>query len=481
MGDADSVTAAIEKSLRDNPEDHNKRLELATRYMTTGDYYSAAAELQRVVRNAPPDDLYKEAYYQLGMVLRTMGNFPEALKCMEKFLEVEPQNGSALYYAGLLYNEMGNHEKAREALTHSIALLPAQSYLHYALGNVLMQMGKTDDAIKQFLEAKKLNPKDIQAMTGLGLACLIQGAYQEAEKVLKELLEVNPKDSTAAFLYAWALIKVEEEAEAFDWIAKYVKNDPVNPLGFLSLSALHYMLGEYGEGKDAYAKGTSLLKPLKDPIFAGAFQVIASSLAEIAEVNEMFEQAEADLKKNMVKIFQELMEMRDPLLREKSEKIAFLARDMARRSNKMDDDEIENVHTAAALCNLGTAFITDAILYKEEKLSDDEKRLLASHPLMSMKILHKMEALEDAARLIRHHHERFNGTGYPDRLKGDDIPLGSGIIGIADFYIELTLGNKRQKPAARDEVLRTLQTLKGNFFSKEVVDLLAASVNAVGA
>jgi HD-GYP domain-containing protein (c-di-GMP phosphodiesterase class II) len=476
MAEADSVIIELEKILREHPDNHEKRIELATHCMSRGDYYSAAAELQRVVRQTPPTELYKEAYYQLGMVLRTMGNFPEALKCMEKFIAVDRNNGNALYYAGLLHAEMGDYQKASDALKKSITIIPQQSYLHYALGNVMIQTGAIDEAIGEFRKAIQCNAKDTQAKTAMGLAHLLKGASKEAAKELKELFTINPKDSTATFLYAWALMKEEDEVEALERLEKFVRHDPSNPLGFLSLSALHFMIEEYEEGEKANEKAISLLKPSKDPISAAALNVIAASLSSIARDKEMLEEDADKARKNVVKAFQEIMELRDPLLREKSEKIGKLAKEMAKKSEKFEDEEIEDIKIAASLCNLGTAFIPDAVLYKEEKLTDDEKRILASHPLMTVKILQRLDNFEEVSKLIRHHHERFNGTGYPDRLKGEAIPRGSAIIGVADFFTELTLGNKRQKAATREEVLRTLVTLKDNFFSKEVVDMLTKVV-----
>jgi HD-GYP domain-containing protein (c-di-GMP phosphodiesterase class II) len=167
-------------------------------------------------------------------------------------------------------------------------------------------------------------------------------------------------------------------------------------------------------------------------------------------------------------------------LKEKSEKIGRLAKEIAKKSEKFEDEEIDDIKIAGSLCNLGTAFIPDSVLYKEEKLTDDEKKILASHPLMTVKILQKLENFEEIIKLIRHHHERFNGTGYPDRLKGDAIPPGSVIIGLSDFFVELTMGNKRQKAASKDDVLKTLATLKDNFFSKDVIDLLMKVVGGQG-
>jgi HD-GYP domain-containing protein (c-di-GMP phosphodiesterase class II) len=472
MAAPDPVLAALEKSLLQDPSNHNARIELATTYMTRGDYYTAAAELQKVVKSVPPDMIYKEAYYQLGMILRTLGNFSEARKCMEKVLHIDAKDGNALYYSGLLLSELGDLTGAAEALRKCIAALPNQSYLHYTLGSVLLQQGLMDEGMKELSTALELSPKDTQARTTLGLAYLLKGAFKEAAKELSAVLQINPKDSTAVFLYAWAQIKQEGEIEALEKFEKYVNFDQSNAQGHLTLSALHYLIGEYPQAEEAQKRGIKLLKGFKDPIFFATMQVLTSSLKVIAEDKQLFEEEEIKAKKDIERVFHEIMEMKDPLLREKSRRISRLAEDMAKNHEELEDEEIETIRMAGSLCNLGMAFLPDSIINKEEKLTDDEKRVVTTHPLLTIKILQKITSFSDVIPIVKHHHERYNGTGYPDRLKGNDIPIGASIIGVADFFVELTLGSKRQKPAAKDEVIKTLQSLKDNFFPGKVVELL---------
>jgi HD-GYP domain-containing protein (c-di-GMP phosphodiesterase class II)/Flp pilus assembly protein TadD len=472
MAAPDPVLAALEKSLLENPANYDARIELATTYMTRGDYYSAAAELQKVVKGVPPDKVYKEAYYQLGLILRTLGNFSEAKKCMDKVLLADSKDGNALYYSGLLLSELGDLPGAAEALRNCIVLLPNQSYLHYTLGNVLLQQGLMDEGMKELLAALELSPKDTQPRTTLGLAYLLKGAFKDAARELSAVLQLNPKDSTAIFLYAWAQIKQEGEIEALEKFEKYVNFDQSNAQGHITLSALHYLIGEYPQGEEARKRGVRLLKSFKDPIYFATMQVLTSALKVIAEDKQLFEEEEVKAKKDMERAFQEIMELKDPLLREKSKRIARLAEDMAKIDEKFDEEEVENIRIAGSLCNLGMAFLPDAIISKEEKLTDDEKRVVTTHPLQAIRILQKIGGYSDILPIIKHHHERYNGTGYPDRLKGNDIPVGACIVGVADFFVELTLGSKRQKPASKDEVIKTLQSLKDNFFPARVVDLL---------
>ena len=476
MADPDVIIKELEKSLRENPDNIDTRIELANNYMMRGDYYNAAAELQKVVKNTPPAKTYIDAYYQLGIVLRTLGNFTEAKKCMEKVLEVEQDNGNALYYLGLILGELGDYTQAAEALRKSIGLLSPQSYIYYALGNTELQLGNIENAIAEFKKALAISPGDVHVKINLGLAYLMKKSYKDASRELSESVQLNPKDAMGIFLLAWANMKREKEVEALELIEKFVGENSTHSIGFLVKSALHYLMEEYEEGSESCKNGLKLFNALKDPVFYSAIQVITTSITEISEEKEIMEEEEAEFKKNIMHSFQEIMGIKDKLLRDKSRILSSLAKAIAEASGELEEGEVEDLEIAGALCNLGMSLMPDMIVNKEDKLSDDEKKILATHPLVTARVLEKINAIAHLVPYIKHHHERWNGTGYPDHLKGDDIPLEASILGISDFFTELTMGSKRQKPVSKQEAINAINTLKDNFFSKKMIDLFNAAV-----
>jgi HD-GYP domain-containing protein (c-di-GMP phosphodiesterase class II) len=90
------------------------------------------------------------------------------------------------------------------------------------------------------------------------------------------------------------------------------------------------------------------------------------------------------------------------------------------------------------LHDIGKIGIPDAILNKPGKLSDEEWVIMKKHPDIGYKILHKIKFLEGASQIVLHHHEKFDGTGYPDQLKGENIPLGARIFAVADTVDAMT-------------------------------------------
>jgi putative nucleotidyltransferase with HDIG domain len=119
---------------------------------------------------------------------------------------------------------------------------------------------------------------------------------------------------------------------------------------------------------------------------------------------------------------------------------------------------LPQLENAALLHDIGKIAISDTILLKRGKLTEEEFLIMKQHTWLGQEMLQKISFLQPAAKIIRHHHERFDGTGYPDQLAGDDIPLGSRIFAFADTLDAMTSDRcYRVAPgvqAAREEIIR---------------------------
>lgn len=105
---------------------------------------------------------------------------------------------------------------------------------------------------------------------------------------------------------------------------------------------------------------------------------------------------------------------------------------------KLDKDEIEKIHIAAHLHDIGKIGIPDSVLNKPENLSEEEWAAMKKHPRIGADILSKSRHLKELKDIVLYHHERFDGKGYPEGLKGDEIPLGARIIAICDSIDAMT-------------------------------------------
>jgi two-component system cell cycle response regulator len=171
----------------------------------------------------------------------------------------------------------------------------------------------------------------------------------------------------------------------------------------------------------------------------------------------------------------------NPELGGHTDEVARLAMEVARRLD-LDEDEIERVVIAAELHDIGKIAIPGSILRKTGPLDADEWDFVRRHTLIGERIAQSAPALTGVAGLIRSSHERWDGTGYPDMLAGDDIPLGSQIVFVCDAYSAMTGDRCYQPTRSPADARAELRRNAGTQFAPAVVEaFLAARPAAVAA
>lgn len=158
---------------------------------------------------------------------------------------------------------------------------------------------------------------------------------------------------------------------------------------------------------------------------------------EISRKSDALKSANERLNKNFkdsIEAFAGLIELRDRNSMSHSRNVAEVAVEAGKNAG-MKPEELEFLKTAALLHDIGKIGMPDILLVKSfETMTADEQKEYLLHPVRGQSAIDSVESLRPAGILIRHHHEAFNGAGFPDRLKGNDIPLGSRIIAAIDFF-----------------------------------------------
>jgi HD-GYP domain-containing protein (c-di-GMP phosphodiesterase class II) len=170
---------------------------------------------------------------------------------------------------------------------------------------------------------------------------------------------------------------------------------------------------------------------------------------------------------------------RDPNLGAHAEAVE-LAVATARRLG-LAADEIERVRHATELRDVGKVAVPDAILGKPGPLREEEWAFVRRHPVIGERILSGAPALERVAPLVRASHERWDGTGYPDRVAGEAIPLGARIVAVADAFAAMTADRPYRAARAPAEALVELRDCAGSQFDARVVEAFAAARATRGA
>ncbi len=163
------------------------------------------------------------------------------------------------------------------------------------------------------------------------------------------------------------------------------------------------------------------------------------------------------------------LETRDSHTANHSSKVRRYATLIAQRM-KLPDRTVEHIARAAMLHDVGKIGLPDSVLLKEGKLDEHEWLLVQQHPIMSVKIMEGMQFLDQELPTVRHHHERFDGTGYPDGTAGPRIPLGARILSVADAFDAMTSTRTFRAGRSIEEALEELRRGKGTHFDPGVVD-----------
>lgn len=138
----------------------------------------------------------------------------------------------------------------------------------------------------------------------------------------------------------------------------------------------------------------------------------------------------------------------------------------------MSDEELLHLRRAAELHDIGKVAISESILGKLGSLSEEEIKIMRQHATLALEILGAVQALQPTLPLIKHHHERWDGTGYPDGLAGEEIPLGARIIAVAETYDILTHGAPWKEPLSVEEAKAEIRRCAGSQFDPRVVEAL---------
>lgn len=193
----------------------------------------------------------------------------------------------------------------------------------------------------------------------------------------------------------------------------------------------------------------------------------------LSNLNKNLIKIQDELKKanlNTIKTLVSTVEAKDPYTSGHCDRVTDYALKICEEMN-LPESFKEIVKNAGELHDVGKLKISDSILNKPENLNQEEWEILKKHPGNAVEILTPLKFLDKEKEIILHHHERFDGSGYPDGLKSKEIPLGSRILAVADSFDAMNSSRAYRKRLSQEKIMEELQNSKNTQHDDKIVDI----------
>ncbi|HVN56372.1 MAG TPA: HD domain-containing phosphohydrolase [Anaerolineaceae bacterium] len=200
-----------------------------------------------------------------------------------------------------------------------------------------------------------------------------------------------------------------------------------------------------------------------------ALELYSRQAAAALENTRLYEELEETYFQTVLTLAKAI-DARDSYTADHSRRLADWAEATAVKLN-CSDDEVQVIRWAALLHDIGKIGVPDSILRKAGPLTEDEWEVMRRHPIVGADIIAPVKKLEPVTEIIRHHQEKFDGTGYPDGLIGEEIPLASRILTVVDAYGAMTDDRVFRKALSKEEAAAELLRCSGTHFDQAVVNV----------
>ena len=176
-----------------------------------------------------------------------------------------------------------------------------------------------------------------------------------------------------------------------------------------------------------------------------------------------------------VRLLVSRIEEKDPYTHGHTERVADYAVAIAREL-EFPSEEVQRIQFGAFLHDIGKVHTQDDILHKPGALTEEEWKMVKAHPVRGAEMIRGVRFLESVTDMVRHHHERVDGKGYPDGLQGDQITIGAKIVNVADAFDAMTTDRPYRAGLSMEKAIEQMTTKAGSQFAAEIVEVFVAAL-----
>ncbi len=445
------------------------------------------------------DANFKEAHFSLGLLYRTVAEHEKALAHFKTTLELDPTESEAHYYTGMVLLGLRRFDEAIKPLINACKLSPGNAFAFYALGKACIGSGKLDKAVDCFRRGLEINPRDTKARSALGQAFFQKNELTLAKRQFEKVLEENPREREARYFLGMCQFRLHEYVDAVESYRLAADVNPNSALGNFTRGAILSSKRQYKEALECYRAASSYSPDNESDLEVfSTLQLLATVGIDNALEGiqlQKFAQKQEELFESFVIVLARLLDARDPYTKYHSQRVAHIGYVLATdginwavangklpASARLTAKTQKGIWVGGLLHDIGKIGIRDEVLNKPGKLTDEEYAQIKEHPTIGYEGLKRVPFIwDEVLPIVRYHHEKWNGKGYPTGRAGDDIPFEAQIIGVADFYDALTTQRPYRKAFSSRKALDIMIEEKGTFFNPALVEAFEGIIELVEA
>jgi len=288
-------------------------------------------------------------------------------------------------------------------------------------------------------------------------------------------------DHTEAFChYTWQHLTAREKEVLLNIVAGTSGREEADPEVTHGLVQAHVLTERDGAATFTSRRGLAYAQARLREREQGSAEFLAAERGDRAASVAISTPVDKGTIYKVVRALVKATEARDEFTRGHSDGTAHWAVAIATRMG-LAPDEIEGIKIAARLHDIGKIGVSDLILLKPDKLTEKERELVRTHVLVSAHILEALDFPWEVKPAVRFHHERLDGSGYPDGLIGDEIPLSARVLAVSDVFTAMTAARSHRAPHPREEAISEVTKHAGTKYDPRVVSAFIQVLEAGGA
>ncbi len=517
LGNSQQASACFNRAIKLKPDYVKAYIGMSSAYRIVGNYKQAEKWTMQPI-SAKKDTA--DVYFELGEIYSGIKNYDLAEENYKKSIEKDPKLFEGYIKLAKVLIERDRSNEALKILSDAEKLFPKNIKIMVQKASALENQKKYKEALKLIEDIERVSPNEEEITRIKGKCLILLDNSQNAINALKKGIENNPNDLELRKLYGIAMLKLDKLNPAENEFKNILKIKEDEPFANYYLGTTYFSLGEPEKAIEFYKKSADSIKnncfsgfvrayehiqakekdklPLElknagikpidteqDLSAYSAIQLLTSSLCELSNkqeekisvpteiVNETT--LSVEVTDSLTNFIVNACDGRDGFSYNHSRRVSKIALRLAKYINQaskdlISDDDLKIIELGGLLHDIGMIYVPREIIAKKKPLTNEEFSRIAKHPEYGEIIIKRNGFQKNIIPIVRHHHEKINGNGYPDKLSQNGIPLSVMIVSIADAFEAMVSARPYREGYTIEKAVSTIEKRAGIDFAPGIVN-----------